>query len=133
MFYAWLVSGESFSVATCTVWWWLYVVVILCSVLRGLCVCVCVCVCVHVWGKGITKDNGEIKKEIEQEKGGNVPTKGFDHVEFAIVFARRYIAYVCISLDVDRKLHVVFVRLKEGMSSAQCSMRLIKVAEGLAL
>ena len=38
-----------------------------------------------------------------------------------------------ISLDVDRELQVVFVRLKEGIPSVQCSMRLKKIAEGLAL
>ena len=48
-----MVSGESFSVATCTVWWWLYVVVTLCSVVTSLLdmvdggVCVCVCVCMY--------------------------------------------------------------------------------------
>ena len=31
-----MVSGESFLVATCTVWWWLYVVVTLCSVVTSL-------------------------------------------------------------------------------------------------
>ena len=49
------------------------------------------------------------------------------------MFVHRYITHVHISLDIDRELHVVFVRLKEGMSSAQCSMCLKKVAEGLAL
>ena len=49
------------------------------------------------------------------------------------MFARGYIAHARFSLDVDCELHVVFVRLKEGMSSAQYSMRLKKVAEGLAL
>ena len=49
------------------------------------------------------------------------------------MFALRYIVHVRISLDVDSELQVVFVRLKEGMFSAQCSMRLKKVAEGLAL
>ena len=29
----------------CNLCWWLYVVVILCSVLCMMCVCVCVCVC----------------------------------------------------------------------------------------
>ena len=53
---------------------------------------------------------------------------------FAIVFACHYtIAHARISLEVDLELHVVFVRSKEGMSSAQCSIRLKKVAEGLAL
>ena len=42
------------------------------------------------------------------------------------------IAHARISLDVDGELQVVFVRLKEAMSSAQCSMRLRKVAEGLS-
>ena len=58
-----MVSGESFLVATCTVWRWLYVVVILCSVLCGVCVFVCVCVrlvsCVSAWGKGAAKTKGE--------------------------------------------------------------------------
>ena len=39
------------------------------------------------------------------------------------------IAHACISLDVDRD--VVLIRLKEGMSSVQCSMRLKKIAEDL--
>ena len=43
------------------------------------------------------------------------------------------IAHTRISLDVDCELQVVFVRLKEGMSSAQYFMRLKKVAKGLAL
>ena len=48
------------------------------------------------------------------------------------MLALRYIAHVRISLDVDRELQVVFVHLKEGMSSAQCSMHLKKVAEGFS-
>ena len=52
---------------------------------------------------------------------------------FATEFARRSIVHVRISLGVDRKLQVVFICLKESMSSAQCSMRLKKVAECLAL
>ena len=51
-----------------------------------------------------------------------------------IVFACHHnIAHVRILLEVVLELHVVFVRSKEGMSSAQCSMHLKKVAEGLAL
>ena len=42
---------------------------------------------------------------------------------FAIVSTRHYIAHVHISLDVDLELHVVLVRPKKGMSSAQSSMR----------
>ena len=42
-------------------------------------------------------------------------------------------AHTRISLDVDLELHVVFVRLKEGVSLVQRSMRLKKAAEGLAL
>ena len=49
------------------------------------------------------------------------------------MIARHYMVHTYISLDVDRELHVVFVRLKEGMSSVQCSMRLKKIAEGLVL
>ena len=49
------------------------------------------------------------------------------------MFVFCYIAHMRISLDVDLEVHMVFVRLKEGMSSAQCSMRLKEVAEGLAL
>ena len=61
-----------------------------------------------------------------------------DHVvivaSFAIVFAHHHnIAHTCISLEVVLELHVVFVRSKEGLSSAQCSMHLKKVPEGLAL
>ena len=52
---------------------------------------------------------------------------------FAIVFACHYVAHMRISLDGDLELLVVFVRLKEGMPSVQCSMCLKKVAEGLAL
>ena len=52
---------------------------------------------------------------------------------FTIVFVRRYIVHAHISLDIDGKLQVVSVRLKEGMSSEQCSMHLKKVAEGQAL
>ena len=48
------------------------------------------------------------------------------------MFACHYIAHVHISLDIDHELQVVFVHLKEGMSSAQCSMRLKKVAEGFS-
>ena len=49
------------------------------------------------------------------------------------MFASHYIAHTRISLDVNLELHIVFIRLKEGMFSAQCSMHLKKVAEGLAL
>ena len=49
------------------------------------------------------------------------------------MFVSHYIAHTRISLDVDCELHVVFVRLKEGMSSLQCSISLKKVAEDLAL
>ena len=55
-------------------------------------------------------------------------THGVVVASFAIVFASHYIVHARISLDVDLELYVVFVRLKEGMFSAQCSMK--KVAEG---
>ena len=40
---------------------------------------------------------------------------------------------LCINRVADYELQVVFVRLKESVFSAQCSMPLKKVAEGLAL
>ena len=49
------------------------------------------------------------------------------------MFARHYIAHTYISPDVDLEVHIVFIHLKEGMSSAQCSMRLKKIAEDLVL
>ena len=50
---------------------------------------------------------------------------------FAIVFVHYY--SIIVHVDVDLDLHVMFIRLKEGISSAQSSMHLKKVAEGLAL